>query len=125
MKTALLIGGGLLAGTTICIAIFVAGWNARDAQAVAEKARFEARIAAANKATETEKERLTGELRQSEERIDQAKKEYQDEVLKLNEVACVLSDSDMRSLWDGRRASRSKSPIKRRMRAAARPVAAP
>ncbi len=96
-----------IGGAAVIFAIgFLNGTRWCEDRHAAEYARQVARLEAANKATEIDRDRLAGELQVSEAQIDTWKKEYQDALAKRTEVVCLLSDDDVRSLQYNPRPSR-------------------
>src|SRR5262245_32205997 len=76
------------------LGVFLGGhW--RDDQYKAAYERQVAALQAANQATEADRNRLSGELQQSEAQIDKWKKEYDDAIAKVSTGACLLSDDDV------------------------------
>lgn len=86
-----LLGGAFV----ICLISFLSGAHWQSDQYKAAYERQVAALQAANTATETDKDRLSAELKQSEAQIDQWKKDYDDAMAKRGEAACLLSDDDL------------------------------
>lgn len=98
------------------VALFVFGFlSGAHWQSDQYKAAYERQVAelkAANTATETDKDRLSAELKQSEAQIDKWKKDYDDAIAKRGEAACLLSNDDVRWLQLDPKAARPKSKAK-------------
>src|SRR5690242_13280263 len=118
----------LLLGAVLCLSSGYAGYHMRDLSAQKEiadgKAAFARRISIANAQTRATRERLAGQIAQSEAKIDEITKAHQNELEKLPNT-CVLSDDDMSRLWNDPRNPNRRSSNQPRVRQAPGQAAAP
>lgn len=105
---------GIAAGVALILSVYWYGYF--DAAADYKKiiadgqAKFARRISAANAQTRATRERLAGELKVSEAKIDDWKTKYDAILAKDTDASCLLSDADVRGMRYGRpRNSRPKS----------------